>query len=706
MTRTTRAIVLTVMLAWAATVAAQSATILGISPLSPGVSSGEQILSVGGGGFRPGLSLVLTTPAGGSVTVSGADILSVVGSSVRARVVLAVAGAWRVRVTNAGSKASNEWRFIVRPGAAVSPVTAKPGGGGYTVAQKVALSCPTLGSTIRYTTDGSEPTTSSAAYGAPIALGSTTTIKALAVKAGMSDSPVTIAVYTFSLPQVAAPVARPPGGTYSIAQIVTLTSATAGATIRYTTNGSQPTSESTVYSGAIPLPATATIKARAFRAGMADSGVATATYAIRQAVAAPVANPGSGCFLAPPVVTLATTTAGATIRFTTNGTSPSEASPAYTASIHVPSNTTIKAQAFKGGMTNSAVMTAAYTVLQPVATPVAKPAAGNYATGQYVTLTTATKGATIRYTANGSDPTIAAAAYTAPVPVTATTLKARGFKSGMTDSAVATFAYVVPDTDFLDIESKDRKNYHYETKNGSLFSTTWKVPRPNDVFQGRIGDCYFLSSLAAIANSQSSLLQRAIADKGNGVYEVTLYDANGTAQKQLVDSRIPVDKTGWNLGAAGPPLWVALIEKAYAQSRGSYGNIEGGFGYQAMQTLTGKSSQFYSVTKESCSKSYGADNCVNAKSMSMSDIEKWVSKGYAVTSSSLDKGEAKHLPLFDGSGKQTVYADHEYFVTAVDTKNKTVTLHNPWGWNQGTLTLSYDDYQKAFAAASVNTLGK
>ncbi len=85
-----------------------------------------------------------------------------------------------------------------------------------------------------------------------------------------------------SLPaQVAAPSFNPGGGAYSSAQSVAITTSTSGATIRYTTNGSTPTSTSgTVYSGPVSISVTTTLKAIAYKSGMTDSSVTTATYTI------------------------------------------------------------------------------------------------------------------------------------------------------------------------------------------------------------------------------------------------------------------------------------------------------------------------------------------------------------------------------------------------------------------------------------------
>jgi hypothetical protein len=82
------------------------------------------------------------------------------------------------------------------------------------------------------------------------------------------------------LDTVAAPSASVAPGTYATTQSVALSSATTGATIYYTTNGNTPTTASSVYSSAISVSATTTIKAIAFKAGMITSEVKTFAYTI------------------------------------------------------------------------------------------------------------------------------------------------------------------------------------------------------------------------------------------------------------------------------------------------------------------------------------------------------------------------------------------------------------------------------------------
>ena len=81
--------------------------------------------------------------------------------------------------------------------------------------------------------------------------------------------------------QVPAPTFNPPAGSYGSGQSVMINSATAGAFIRYTTDGSTPSSTvGTVYLGSVAVSSSLTLKAIAYKTGMTDSLVTSASYVI------------------------------------------------------------------------------------------------------------------------------------------------------------------------------------------------------------------------------------------------------------------------------------------------------------------------------------------------------------------------------------------------------------------------------------------
>lgn len=174
---------------------------------------------------------------------------------------------------------------VVAPGKVATPAFS-PAAGEYTAAQSVEITCSTEEASIYYTTDGSTPTSASTAYTAAIAVGETMTIKAIAIKEGMTDSEVATAVYTINIPQVATPTFDPAEGAVASGTAITIATTTPGATIYYTMgeNPADPTTSSTQYdpNDKPKVTAATTIKAIAVKGGMENSEVATAVYTIKQ----------------------------------------------------------------------------------------------------------------------------------------------------------------------------------------------------------------------------------------------------------------------------------------------------------------------------------------------------------------------------------------------------------------------------------------
>ena len=189
------------------------------------------------------------------------------------------------------------------------------------------------------------------------------TISDIQGHSGAGTTGLTVATVATSL----TPTLSPEAGVYNSDQSISIISATQGATIYYTLDGSTPNTTSTSYTGSIPIAGqgtTKTIKAIAVKAGMTNSLVATALYTINyNAVSMPTFNPAAGSYSTAQTISMTTTTTGATIYYTTDGTTPTTSSTLYTAPIHIWSlaGKTIKAYAVKTGSTDSSVLSKVYS---------------------------------------------------------------------------------------------------------------------------------------------------------------------------------------------------------------------------------------------------------------------------------------------------------------------------------------------------------
>jgi len=133
--------------------------------------------------------------------------------------------------------------------------------------------------TIYYSTTGF-PTTSSPSCTSPCTVNVpvTTTLRAMAVGAGISQSGTGVAVYTIA---ANTPTFSPSSGTYATAQNVIISDTTAGVTIYYSTTGFPTTSSPSCTSPCtVNIPASATLRAMAVGTGISQSGTAVGVYTI------------------------------------------------------------------------------------------------------------------------------------------------------------------------------------------------------------------------------------------------------------------------------------------------------------------------------------------------------------------------------------------------------------------------------------------
>jgi N-acetylneuraminic acid mutarotase len=194
---------------------------------------------------------------------------------------------------------------------------------------------------------------------------------------------------TSTFPTTATPSFSPSGGTYTAFQSVTITDATTGAVIYYTTDGSVPTTSSTKYTNTIKVSsATETIQAIAVATNYLNSAVASAMYTLNlPTVATPQLSLASGAYNSQQSVTITDITPGAIIYYTTDGSTPTTQSSEYWGTLTVSSTETIKAIATKTDYFNSSVASATYTINTPDFSIAPSPSSFTITAGQSGTTT-------------------------------------------------------------------------------------------------------------------------------------------------------------------------------------------------------------------------------------------------------------------------------------------------------------------------------
>jgi hypothetical protein len=279
---------------------------------------------------------------------------------------------------NAGSSYNVGIPSVASPTYSVAPGT-------YSGTQTVTISDSTASSYICYTLSSSYPTltpqpdsngacAAGTLYTGPVSIPSTTTLYAMAgipytaftypTPTGVG-LPSTLVAGTYTIggsSPASQPTFSPVAGTYVGTQSVTLSTSSSGAIMCYTTNGATPATNGTtgcatgtLYSSAISVAASETIKAVAGGTGYTDSAVGSAAYTITT-TAAPVITLASGTYVLPQTTTITDSTGGATIRYctTTYGGSCSPGTT-YTSALTIASAETICANAIFNSSTSATV---------------------------------------------------------------------------------------------------------------------------------------------------------------------------------------------------------------------------------------------------------------------------------------------------------------------------------------------------------------
>ncbi|HEY3333573.1 MAG TPA: IPT/TIG domain-containing protein [Capsulimonadaceae bacterium] len=242
--------------------------------------------------------------------------------------------------------------------------TLKPASGKYLVDQPITITGTVEGSSFFYTTDGTLPTPLSTLYTGPIQLSTAVTVTAIATAPGYLTSGVVQNDYSIQ-PTTPAPMITPSGGSFTSLTTVVIWDSLAGSTIYYTTDGTDPTTASTVYTGPLVLSSSQTIKAFAVAPGYQPSKITTAKFTINLTVPVPLISPNGGSFTRPQTVTISESLEGATIYYTTDGTAPTTSSAVYSTPLDVSTTQTIRAFAVFPGYIDSGIAQSTFKITYP-----------------------------------------------------------------------------------------------------------------------------------------------------------------------------------------------------------------------------------------------------------------------------------------------------------------------------------------------------
>jgi hypothetical protein len=237
-----------------------------------------------------------------------------------------------------------------------------------------------------------------------------------------------------------------------------------------------------------------------------------------------------------------------------------------------------------------------------------------------------------------------------------------------------------------------------------------------DVGQGDLGDCYFLSALAAVANTHPERIRDAVKQNADGTYAVTLFDrAKGgalTPTPVTVDPRFPVGEDGQQkfgkgleTGASGQELWPALFEKAFARLSGGYQTInQGGYGDQAIEAVTGAPADkvtLRDMSSDALWKKISDATATKRPMVTSTPTTRELNKraGGTAPKDLIEGHYYALLSCFDRGGTRMV----RLYTPLVDDGPEAVTTPSPLQNAKRTVEIPFDEWKKLFDDVDIGT---
>ncbi len=329
--------------------------------------------------------------------------------------------------------------------------TITPNGGEVTADSKIELACATEGASIYYTIDGTEPSTSSNLYSAPFSLSAAATVKAIAVKEGLTNSSVASADFTFPVANIAEFISEArkhatsitgavtvvaQAGSYLFLQDATSRIVAFGSLTNTYNNGDQLTNVKGTYTLYNGLPEMNVVDA--------SFGTATAGTAVEPEVLA-IEELSIDNLLAYVKIEGVTIPEGTGKSFNISDAT-SSVTMYNSAGIDIVSGENLTVVGFiscyNATLQILPIEITSASGLEVVEMPTINPNGGTIAKTQTIELACATEGASIYYTLNGDEPTTSSNLYVEPFTLdNECTVKAIAVKEGMENSSVAEAAF-------------------------------------------------------------------------------------------------------------------------------------------------------------------------------------------------------------------------------------------------------------------------
>lgn len=235
---------------------------------------------------------------------------------------------------------------------------------------------------------------------------------------------------------------------------------------------------------------------------------------------------------------------------------------------------------------------------------------------------------------------------------------------------------------------QDDRTLDYRRHSGSVFVRPEGEHRSgvdaDDIQQGLLGDCYFLSPLAAAARINPQRIANLIRGPvdtwpdGTRIFEVDLYEGHwiGNPSKRTVrvSDRFVSTASGdsryaqpGDVGTGGGEIWVMLLEKAWAGMRGGYDRAHSGLMADGMTAVTGIDTDWESIEGRSDARVWR-------------DIAGCVRDGKPVTIQTKQTLTAEELAEARDI-EYTIFAQHAYNIASVNEEWQTIDIRNPHGNN-------------------------